>query len=393
MKRNALTIAAMVAGVSVLAMAVAWGQADSADQTAGGASGDSAGQTAPDKPDRPAKVSKYRRLLPDYSEGLTGVLGPFQWGRAIDMGGDARFADKFGQPQADGEYLYLYQFMRHRRAKVATPLLHERNNFKSIETDLAFRVQPWRIILNSRRPHNFKLIQGYIQNRSDWQHGDNTDLAHLAEGDRVCVFLPIRHERHDTPTPEQVYDQKGYFVSPIYQAQSACIIEWKAGEMIHYAWFTGGKDKLHPRILYDLAPHFDGDKTVRPGETKPIFEFTIDGKGGWTFKMERDGRDGLSGGEDKDGWDLVVTHQSPGAKPYTVDVTRANSAWAMSVFSPGGSPEDSSEALVKLHPIDRDTGKDVPWPKRNRRVRSMELDKYRKLIRSDTYVPAERDVK
>jgi hypothetical protein len=72
------------------------------------------------------------------------------------------------------------------------------------------------------------------------------------------------------------------------------------------------------------------------------------GRGRWTFRLERDGRDGLAGGDDPAGWDVVATESSPGAKPATVSVGPTNSAWAITVFSPGGEPCDTSEIVLGL---------------------------------------------
>jgi hypothetical protein len=322
-------------------------------------------------------VSPERRLLPDYSEGMTGLLGPFVWSRAMDMGGDARFCDESGRPDPNGRFVWLYQFMRLRRRSPRMPLIHERNNLVSSDPRVAYEVQPWDIRLNCPRAHNFKLIFGYMDRSFRFQHGDNCDLAHLAGGDRVCVFLPIRLVKDHDPRP--VTDQQRYMISPFHAAQSVCIIEWKAGEMIHYRWFAN-RDRLDRHILFDLAPYFDADRTVYPGVTKPLFRFTIDGKGGWEVRIERDGRDGLEGGQNDGDWDMTFTHKSPGARPYTVNVTGANSTWAVSTFSPGGEPEESSEAVVGLRPFDRGTGKPTAWADRKRRYRTFRLDELDRVL-------------
>ncbi len=307
-------------------------------------------------------------FLPDRSEGLTGLLGPFIWSRAADLGGEARFADAEGRPDPEGRFLWLYQFLRLPRSHPPTHVIHERNNLVAVDPAVAFDVQPWRYVANCPGPHTFKLILGYVARRDAFVHGDNADLAHLAASDRVCVFLPVRPAV--APEAEARLDAKRYPLNTERAAQSICVIEWAAGEMIHYEWFKGGR--LHPRILYDLAPHFEREKALYPAETKPIIRFTIGDEGAWTLRFERDGRDGLAGGEVEGDWDLEVTHASPGAKPYTVDVPPATSRWALSTFSPGGTPEESSEMLLGLSPFDRASGEVVPWPDRTRRLRTFE---------------------
>jgi hypothetical protein len=318
-----------------------------------------------------------RRILPDYSEGLTGLLGPFVWSRAMDIGGDARFCDGDGRPDPDGEFLWLYQFMRYVRAKPEMPLVHERSNLVSLDADLAYDLQPWRLLLHCRRPHNFKFVVGYVQDTCRFEHGDNTDLAHLAAGDRVCLFLPVRHDTWREG--ERSTEQSEYYVNPVREAQGPCVIEFGAREMIHYEWFA--REPLDPHVLLDLTDVLGGADKCRPTVERPIFRFELgEGKGAWALRIERDGRDGLAGGERDGDWDLSFTHESPGAKPYTVNVTRGNSVWAMSTFSPGGLPEDSSEAVVKLLPFNRDTGERASFPARRRRVRTFAVDKLQEVL-------------
>jgi hypothetical protein len=143
--------------------------------------------------------------------------------------------------------------------------------------------------------------------------------------------------------------------------------------MIHYEWFRSDTD-LNENVLFNLAPYFRGENELKPGITKPIFQFDIDGNGGWRVRIERDGRDGLAGGDVDGDYDLSFTHESEGARPYTVDVTRENSAWSLSFFNPGGKPMETSEILVKLAPYDRDSGKPTPWPDRGVRIRNLKVD-------------------
>jgi hypothetical protein len=45
----------------------------------------------------------------------------------------------------------------------------------------------------------------------------------------------------------------------------------------------------------------------------------------------------------------------------------------LSIFNPGGM-EESSEIVVHLTPFDRATGRTVPWPKRDERVRTGKVE-------------------
>jgi len=316
---------------------------------------------------------KHRRYLPDFSRGTLGVLGPLWWGRAMDVGEDARFADAEGRPDHAGDHLWLYGFNRvsskgDRRGLNST-FIHARNNFVVRDPSVSFAIQPKRFLLNTTGAHNLKIVMGYTAEGFRFEHGDNTDLAHLTPAPRVVVFLPVRHRQLE-PTADRT-DQSIYHLSPIYHAQSPCVIEFEPGGMIQYEWFRGEGD-LDGRVLYDLVPHFTGDHVLKPGVTHPIVQFDLgDTPGAWTLKIERDGRDGLTGGDDASGWDLVITHESEGAKPYTVDLDPDAAAWALSVFSPGGSPADTSEVLLGLRPYGRETGEPIEWPDRSPRHRTI----------------------
>ncbi|MGC9453698.1 MAG: hypothetical protein ACP5HU_02430 [Phycisphaerae bacterium] len=333
-------------------------------------------------------VSPERRLLPDYSEGLMGVMGPFLWTRSIDLGGDVRWCDSEGRPDADGEFLWLYQYMAYNRSQPEMPLIHERNNLVSMHEDIAYELQPWQLLLHCRRPHNFKFVMGYTDEDTHFEHGDNTDLAHLATGDRVVLFVPIRHDTWEDSSPAT--DQSEYYVNPQRGAQGPCVIEFKAGEIIRYEWFGG--EELDEHILLDLTDVLGGRENGLPLVQKSIYRFELgEEKGQWRLMIKLDGRDGEPESEDE--WDLVFTQDSPGAKPYTVDITRENSVWAMNTFSPGGLPEDSSEAVIKLLPFDRDTGERVDWPGERRRVRTFAVDKLDEVLQGGNpkqQRPAER---
>ena len=81
-----------------------------------------------------------------------------------------------------------------------------------------------------------------------------------------------------------------------------------------------------------LAPLVAEAEKWTPGIFQPIFQFNLlpEVKGGREIFNRTDGRDGLTGGANIDGLDFRFTHASPGASPYTVDVTRANSCWSLS---------------------------------------------------------------
>jgi hypothetical protein len=307
-----------------------------------------------------------RRNLPDFSEGQCGLLGPFYWGRAMDLGEDARFADPNGRPVHDGDHLWLFQYARRRHKGLEKPI-HARNNLIARSKGLAFTVQPKHLLLNTPGAHNLKIIFGYVGESFRFLNGDNCDLAHLANTPRLLVFMPIRHA-HPAGEHDRL-DQGIYHANTTYSAQSPCIIQFRPREMIRYGYFAN-PGKLDARILYDLQPYFTGDNALRPGVTHPLMQFDIAEDGGWRFRLERDGRDGLAGGDDPNGWDIDVTHKSQGAKPYSVKLTPGTSRWAMSVFSPGGAPMETSEVLLKLAPYDRTTGKAARWPDRRTRIRS-----------------------
>lgn len=334
----------------------------------------------PEKTHATEKKKDPRSYLPDLSEGLAGLVGPFLWARSADLGAELRFCDRNGAPKSDGDYLWLYQFKRLEREVPPSLQLHERNNLENLDQQTAYDVQICHILLNHPLEYVFKLIVGYKQAQPRFQHGDNTDLVHLAGAERVCVFLPIRSpgSRGRPHKSADIADQQKYWINTEYQMDAPCVIEFKANEAISHKWFD--PKNLDPHILFDLAPHLEGDNRIYPGVTKPVFRFTIDGKGGWQLLIEPDGRDGLAGGARDDDWDLSFSHKSPGAKPYTVNVTQENSTWAMSTFSPGGKPEESSEAIVGLKPFNRRTGRTVPWADRSKRIRTFYLDELGKVL-------------
>lgn len=337
---------------------------------------------ADDAPAEPSlqEANRIAHKLPDFSADTAGILGPFYWGRAMDVGEDARFADEHGRADRDGNFLWSYGFARLPYRKddprgLNSTFIHARNNFVARHPSLAFTVQPWHFLLNTTGSHNSKIAVGYVEEHFRFEHGDNCDLEHLADTARVVLFLPVRHSGN----PSDPTDQSIYFLSPIYSAQSPCVVEFPPGELIRYEWFRDPKN-LDKHILYDLVPHFSDDNALKPGISKPMVQFDLlDEAGGWRVRIERDGRDGLAGGEVDGDWDLVITHRSPNAKPFTVDLKPANARWSMSIFSPGGSPTDTSEIIVGLDPYDRATGKTIDWPDRTPRIRTAPLDKLKDI--------------
>jgi hypothetical protein len=311
----------------------------------------------------PAWMEEPRRILPDRSQGLAGLVGPFLWGRAADLGAEVRFSDETGAPKADGDCLWLYQFKRGGRTNPETLQLHERNNLTSRDPAVAYEFQPCRVVTNSTQGYQvMKLIVGYVGKDHVFQHGDNTDLVHLANTPRVCVFVPIRRK-----SDARSFDQDQYVIDEKHDQAPFGVFELAAGETM--ASGPNYREVAQKRVLLDLRETLARMGPISPGVQKPRFRFTIEGGGKWTLKVEPDGRDGLKGGTDPGGWDLVFTQSSPGARPYTVDLDPQSSKWALSIFNPGGM-EESSEVVVGLMPFDRPSGRPVPWPRRDERVRT-----------------------
>lgn len=310
--------------------------------------------------------------LPDWSEGWNGAFGPFMWSRAADLGEDVRFSDAKGLPAADGEYVWFYQFARNKRTKGLMEFVHARSNLVNRDAAIGYTVQPMQFLHNTTGAHNSKIVFGYINTtQTPFQHGDNADLAHLAKGDRVVVFFPVRKDRGE-PT-----NQNNYVVNPHYSSQSPCVIEFKEGEMIHYEWFRDPK-KLDGRVLFDMQPFFSGDSALKPGVSQPIMKFDIGADGAWTLRIKRDG----TTKDDAASWDHVFTHESPGAKKYTVNLPADKNAWTMSLFSPGGSPTDTSEIVIGLKPYDRATGAPAAWADKRVRVRDAKQEKLADAIKA-----------
>ena len=333
-----------------------------------------AGAEEPPKSDEPPRhLRQPLEILPDRSQGLAGVVGPFLWGRAADLGAEARFADAHGAPAAEGDFLWLYQFKRGGRKNPECIQLHERNNLTSIHPGIGYDFQPTRVFMHTTlKSHVLKLMVGYVAKDFRWMHGDNMDMVHMAGTPRVCAFVPLARIA-ETNT----WDQEKYAVDTSHDQPTVGVFELAAGETIASGPIYSQIAKQ--RILLDLRQTLGGKTPNCPIAWKPMFRFTIEGQGRWTLKMEPDGRDGLKGGTDENGWDLVFTETSPGARPYSVNLEPANSKWALSVFSPGGS-EQSSELLLGLMPFDRATGQPVPWPQRDQHIRTRPLVEIEKAL-------------
>jgi hypothetical protein len=322
--------------------------------------------------DLPDSMTEPRQILPDRSQGLAGLVGPFLWGRSADLGAEVRFCDPNGVPDAQGDFLWLYQFKRSGRKNPECIQLHERNNLTSIHPGIAYEFQPSRVILNTPQKTVLKLMVGYVAKDFRFVHGDNADMVHVAGTARVCAFVPIARTAETNP-----YDQGHYVVDTSHDQPTVGVFELAPGETIASGPIYGAIAKK--RILLDLRETLGGKAPNCPIDRKPMFRFTLEGRGKWTLKIKPDGRNGLKGGARENDWDLVFTESSPGARPYTVNLEPAGSTWAMSVFSPGGV-EESSELVVGLKPFDRATGQPVPWPKRDERVRTMPVDQIEKAL-------------
>jgi hypothetical protein len=267
------------------------------------------------------------------------ILGEFLWARAVGTTEHIAFTDATGKTGEDRSHL-LFDFDE-------SPGL-ERSNLTSIRPDVAHTLQPKRFRLDTPGSHNCKLMLGYMSPSWRFTHGDNKDLAHWTGRDRVILFIPVRHGHGSNPaSPEN------YFICP-YGGQTACVVEFRAGELIEYEWFKDPQ-RLNPRILLDLYPYL---KDLKVGVTEPVFRFEVFDKGRWKVCIETDGRDGLAGGQRDGDWDLVFTHQSNAAKPYSVDVG-AEAVFSASVYAPSADNKGAS-ILLRLDPFDRATGKALP---------------------------------
>jgi putative intracellular protease/amidase len=283
------------------------------------------------------------RLMPhpNRAEQTVDILGEFLWARAQGTAENALFTDSAGKEGGDRSCLL---------SSIGTSPGVLRNNLTSLRPDVAHSVQIKSLRLHTTTDSNCKIMMGYMG--TDWRfaHEANADLAHWAGADRVVLFVPIRHGRGANPE-----DGANYFVSS-YGGQTISVVEFRAGEMIHYEWYGGGSGKLDERVLMDLYPSC---KDMKPGITEPIFKFEVFDGGRWKVSIKFDGRKGLPNGGAVDGdFDLVVTEKSDGAKPHSVSLAKEN-AFCLTAYNPGAS-STGSDILLKLDPFDRATGKPLP---------------------------------
>ena len=277
---------------------------------------------------------------PNRPDQTVDILGEFLWARAQGKAENAVFADSAGKEGGDRSCLL---------SSIRTWGGVLRNNLTSLRPQVAHTVQIKSLRLHTTSDSNCKIMMGYMG--TDWRfaHGANADLAHWAGADRVVLFVPIRHGRSANPE-----DGANYFVSS-YGGQTISVVEFRAGEMIHYEWYGRGPGKLHERVLMDLYPLC---KDMKPGVTEPVFKFEVFDGGRWKVSIKFDGRKGLAkGGEADSDFDLVVTEKSEGAKPYSVPLAKEN-AFTLTAYNPGAS--GGSDILLKLDPFDRATGKPLP---------------------------------
>jgi protease I len=277
---------------------------------------------------------------PNRPDQTVDILGEFLWARAQGKAENALFTDSAGKEDGDRSCLL---------SSIRTCPGVLRNNLTSLRPEVAHTVQIKSLRLHTTGDSNCKIMMGYMG--TDWRfaHGANADLAHWAGANRVVLFIPIRHARSADPT-----DGKNYFVSS-YGGQTISVVEFRAGEMIHYEWY-GGSGKFHERVLMDLYPLC---KDMKPGITEPVFKFEVFDGGRWKVSIKFDSRKGLPNGGAVDGdFDLVVTEKSEGAKPYSVSLAKEN-AFCLTAYNPGAS-STGSDILLKLDPFDRATGKPLP---------------------------------
>ena len=272
-----------------------------------------------------------RKPRPNTPQDKVDVLGPLLHARAADKGEAAAM-----EPLKGGFKLTC-------TADGSTKL--QRNNFELTVPGMEMAFQPVGIRIDTPKAMNLKLVCGYMSPDWTFTHGDDCDLLHWAGASRVVLYVPIRHRHYANPD-----DMEAYHISP-YGGQTISVVEFKPGELVQYGWYGGGPGKLDKHVLFDLAPYCEGEKDLRPMVNQPMFRFEVGPKGAWTVWIERDGRDGLAGGEVDGDWDQKFTHESPGARPYTVDLGK-KPTWRFSVYH----PTSSSKVELKLHPQRLKTG-------------------------------------
>jgi len=302
----------------------------------------------------------FRKPTENHPDQRVDQIGEFLWARAADQQEEVKLvtpptaAQPWGKETRDPTRFFRFDFDDSRALK--------RSNLTVVNPEIAHRVQIKRLLLETTGAHNSKTMLGYMPSSWLFTHGDNGDLVHWALAPRVVLFIPIRHAKGANPE-----NPASYHISP-YGGQTLSVVEFQPGELIHYEWYYGAPKKLHERILFDLYPHAGGKQDLKPGLNQPIFQFDVLPNGGWKVQIERDGRDGLKGGEVEDGFDMVFTHESKGAKPYSVDLGK-DPHFAISVYCPSGSPNLGAKMLYQLDPYHRKTGKVYTTPPARSRVK------------------------
>jgi hypothetical protein len=303
---------------------------------------------------------------PNRPDQRVGLVGDFLWARACDTFEDVAF----GETPADLRFTFT------------AGNAFKRSNLTSLRPQVAYTVQPTHLWLETTGSHNAKLMLGYMSTSWRFTHNDNCDLVHWAAKDRVVLFVPIRHAGGD-----RAAGQENYFISP-YAAQTISVVEFRAGEAIQYAWYRGGPGRLDPHILLDLYPFCGGEKDLKPGVQHPIFKFEVFPGGRWKVSIERDGRDGLAGGETDGDWDLVFTERSPAARPYTVDLS-GETAFGVSVYCPSGRPNLGADIRLRLEPFQRSSGRPLAGPAPRTLLRDAPLGRLQdiRLLQPAPYEP------
>lgn len=300
----------------------------------------------------PSSESRHPRTEAT-TDARINVFGPFLWARADESGEDVQVSD--GRNLLPEEASLDHLLFR------SGPGM-SRSNLMNLDPDVAYTVQLTSFRLFNPGAHNAKVMVGYMPTTWRFSHGDRKDLVHWADVPRVVLFLPVRHGHGADPER-----QDGYMFSS-YEGQAPCVIELPAGEHIRYEWFSQGR--LHPNIICDLHPVL---KDVKPAVDRPIFRFEVFPGGRWTLRIETDGRDGLAGGARDGDYDLDLDQDSPGARPYRVDLG-AQTQWALTAYNPTAQVE-TSQICLKVQPFRRSTGEALPALGRLRRLWNLPLAK------------------
>lgn len=280
------------------------------------------------------------RLLPvpNRPDHEVGIVGDLYWAAAHGEAERAVWGMPDGTPGGDRTHLIC----------TVEPMAGVlRNNFMSRSPDIGHLLQISSIRFDTPRSHNGKIMMGVMDRNWKFAHGINGDLVHWAGGNRVVLFIPVRHS--DGADPK---DGNAYFISP-YNGQTISVMEFQPGEMIHYGWFGGAPEQFHRRVLFDLYPYC---KDMKPGVTQPIFKFDVYDGGRWKVCIRFDGRAGIPEEAVESDFDLVFTDRSKGAKPYSVALSTDNVA-SYSVYNPGSG---GSQVILRMDPYSRGTGKRMP---------------------------------